>query len=125
MNIGDLLAKAAVRFPNHTAVVFFKDTRLTTKELLERVYRLGNALLSMGLKKGDRVAVLLNNCHQSVECFTLSLDAGAGKRETWPTRSAGEVAGLIQEILPAKRIIANMVQEARDVLRGLADFLPE
>jgi len=68
MNIGDLLAKAAVRFPNHTAVVF-KDTRLTTKELLERVYRLGNALLSLGLKKGDRVAVLLNNCHQSVECF--------------------------------------------------------
>ncbi|MGO8989238.1 MAG: long-chain-fatty-acid--CoA ligase [bacterium] len=68
MNIGDLLAKSAVRFPNHTAVVF-KDTRLTTKELLERVYRLGNALLSLGLKKGDRVAVLLNNCHQSVECF--------------------------------------------------------
>jgi len=68
MNVGDLLAKAAVRFPNHTALVH-GDTRLTTRELLERIYRLGNALLSLGLKKGDRVAVLLNNCHQSVECF--------------------------------------------------------
>ena len=68
MTVGDLLAKAAVRFPNHTAVVH-QDTRLTTQKLLERVYRLGNALLSLGLKKGDRVAVLLNNCHQSVECF--------------------------------------------------------
>ena len=65
MNIGDLVAKGAVRFPDHTAVVF-KDTRLTTRELLERVHRLGNALLSLGLKKGDRVAALLNNCHQSV-----------------------------------------------------------
>ena len=46
MNIGDLLAKAVVRFPDHTAVVF-KDTRLTTSELLERVHRLGNSLLSL------------------------------------------------------------------------------
>ncbi len=68
MNVGDSLAKAAVRFPGNTAVVH-GDTRLTMKELLERVYRLGNALLSLGLKKGDRVGVLLNNCHQSVECF--------------------------------------------------------
>ena len=68
MNVGDLLAKAAFRFPNHTAVVY-QQTRLTTKELLGRIYRLANALLGLGLKKGDRVAVLLNNCHQSVECF--------------------------------------------------------
>ena len=69
MNGGDFLAKAAVRFPNHTAVIH-GDTRLATKQLLERVYRLGNALLDLGLKKGDRVAVLLNNCHQCVECFS-------------------------------------------------------
>jgi long-chain acyl-CoA synthetase len=68
MNVGDLLAKAAFQFPNHTAVVHQK-TRLTTKELMERIYRLANVLLGLGLKKGDRVTVLLNNCHQSVECF--------------------------------------------------------
>lgn len=68
MNIGDLIVKAAVRFPNNTVVVS-GDVRLTTKELLDRMYRLANALLGLGLKKGDRVAVLINNCHQSVECF--------------------------------------------------------
>jgi acyl-CoA synthetase (AMP-forming)/AMP-acid ligase II len=64
----DFVAKAAVRFPNHTSVVY-QQTRLTNRELLARRNRLANALLGLGLKKGDRVAVLLNNCHQSVECF--------------------------------------------------------
>jgi len=68
MNVGDFLVKAATQFPNHIALVH-QETRLTTKQLLERVNRLANALLGLGLKKGDRVAVLLNNCHQSVECF--------------------------------------------------------
>ncbi len=68
MHTGDFLAKAEARFPDHVAVVF-QDTRLTTRELLDRVYRLSNGLLGLGLRKGDRVAVLLNNCHQSVECF--------------------------------------------------------
>jgi acyl-CoA synthetase (AMP-forming)/AMP-acid ligase II len=68
MPIGDFIAKTAVRFPNHIVVVD-QQKRLTAKELLERVNRLANALLDLGLKKGDRVAVLLNNCRQSIECF--------------------------------------------------------
>ena len=75
MHTGDFLAKAAARFPDHVAVVF-QDTRLTTRELLDRVYRLSNGLLGLGLRKGDRVAVLLNNCHQSVECFYGNAGAG-------------------------------------------------
>lgn len=68
MNVGDLIVKAAVRFPNHTVIVS-GDVRLTTKALLDRMYRLANALVGLGLEKGDRVAVLMNNCSQSVECF--------------------------------------------------------
>ena len=47
------------------------------------------------------------------------------ERKMWPTRSAGQVAGLIHEILPARTIIESMVQEAQTILRGLADLLPE
>ena len=68
MPIGDFIDKAAVRFPNHVVVVD-QEKRLTAKELLERSNRLANTLLGLGLKKGDRVAVLLNNCRQSIECF--------------------------------------------------------
>jgi NAD(P)H-dependent flavin oxidoreductase YrpB (nitropropane dioxygenase family) len=43
----------------------------------------------------------------------------------WPTRSAGQVAGLIHEILPAREIMTNMIQEAQTILRGLGVLLPE
>jgi len=68
MNIRDYLNKAAIYFPDQEVLVH-KETRLTTRQLLERIYRVSNALLSLGLEKGDRVAVLLQNCHQCVECF--------------------------------------------------------
>jgi len=47
------------------------------------------------------------------------------ERKMWPTRSAGQVAGLIHEVLPAREIMANMIQEAQAVLRGLSDLLPQ
>ncbi len=46
-------------------------------------------------------------------------------RTLWPTRSAGQVAGLIHEILPVKEIMARMVREAHDTLRGLGGLLSE
>jgi len=46
------------------------------------------------------------------------------ERKMWPTRSAGQVAGLIHEILPAREIITRMVREAHDALRGSMDLLP-
>jgi len=75
MNIIDFLEKAALRFPNHISVVS-GENRLTNKELLERIYRLGNALINLGLKKGERVAVLMHNCHQIVESFYGIASAG-------------------------------------------------
>ncbi|MBW1682013.1 MAG: long-chain-fatty-acid--CoA ligase [Deltaproteobacteria bacterium] len=68
INIRDYLNRAAMYFPNHE-VVIHKETRLTTTQLLDRTYRVSNMLLDLGLRKGDRVAVLLQNCHQCVECF--------------------------------------------------------
>ena len=66
MPIGDFIAKAATHFANQV-VVADQEKRLTAKELLDRSNRLANALLGLGLKKGDRVAILLNNCCQSIE----------------------------------------------------------
>jgi acyl-CoA synthetase (AMP-forming)/AMP-acid ligase II len=75
MNIRDYLNKAAMYFPRNEVLVH-KDTRMTTRDLLDRIYRVSNALLDLGLKKGDRVAVLLHNCHQCVECFYGVYSAG-------------------------------------------------
>ena len=61
--LAHLPRKGALHYPDRTAVVF-ENTRLTYKELNDRVNRLANALSSQGLAKGDRVAVLAENTHR-------------------------------------------------------------
>lgn len=68
MNIRDYIEKAVLYYPDHVTLVH-KETRMTTRQVAERIYRVANALLDLGLEKGDRVGVLLHNCHQCVECF--------------------------------------------------------
>ena len=118
MNVGDLLAKAAVRFPSHTAVVH-QNTHLTTRELLERIYRVANVLLSLGLQKGDRVAVLLNNCHQSVECFYGLACAGLVLVPMNSRYSAREHLYMLNDSDARAILLGNEFQEA------IASILPE
>ena len=66
MTIGDLLIRNAHKFPDKTALVS-EGASLTFRELNERVNRLSQALLGAGLSKGDRIGVLVHNCHQFIE----------------------------------------------------------
>jgi long-chain acyl-CoA synthetase len=69
MNPGLLQTFALNRYPDRTAIVF-QDKRLTFRELNVRSNKLGNVLLSLGLKKGQKVAVLMNNGLELVESLT-------------------------------------------------------
>ncbi len=68
MPMNSVIRKSANRFPDKVALIS-KDVRLTYKELNERVNRLANALLSKGLKKGDRVAAVLHNRPEFIEVY--------------------------------------------------------
>jgi long-chain acyl-CoA synthetase len=57
---------AAERFKNREAVVD-GDVRYTFSQLSDRIDRLGQALVGMGIGQGDRVAVLMNNSHRFFE----------------------------------------------------------
>lgn len=50
-----------VKSPNNPAVKF-EDVTLSWQDFWKRSNRLGNALLQLGLKKGDRVQIFLPNC---------------------------------------------------------------
>lgn len=60
MNVGSLLPRHARLTPKQTAFVFGAE-RLTFAELNARVNRLANGILSLGLRKGDKMAVVLPN----------------------------------------------------------------
>jgi acyl-CoA synthetase (AMP-forming)/AMP-acid ligase II len=75
MNLGDIIRLNAMKLPNKTALVF-RNTRLSYSELNERVNRVANGLLGIGVEKGDRVAVLADNCSEYVETYFATAKGG-------------------------------------------------
>ncbi len=62
--------------PEKEAVVF-KEERITYRQMRERAHRLAKALNELGLRKGDRVAVLLRNCGEWFDIFFALASLGA------------------------------------------------
>jgi acyl-CoA synthetase (AMP-forming)/AMP-acid ligase II len=76
MNIGTLFSRHAKYRPNHLAVVF-EDQRLTWMEFNQSINRLANALLDLGIQKGDKVATILPNCLEQLEVYWAAAKIGA------------------------------------------------
>src|SRR5256886_7482549 len=71
-----VLDDAAESNPNATATIFFNRKR-TYKSVSDSAWRLANGLRRLGVKKGDRVALVLPNTPQFVIAFYGALRAGA------------------------------------------------
>ena len=71
-----LLDDAAESYPNATATIFFNAKR-TYRSISEDAWRFANGLRRVGVKKGDRVALVLPNTPQFVVAFYGALRAGA------------------------------------------------
>jgi len=67
LNLGQILEVHAKNHPKKLAVKDWHGKVLTYPELESRTNRLANALLNMGLRKGDRCAVMLYNCTEFIE----------------------------------------------------------
>lgn len=75
--IGDIVVRNARMSPHKEAVVFGK-TRLTFASLNEQANSMSNAFIGkMGVKKGDRIAFLSQNCHQLIVSYLATQKAGA------------------------------------------------
>src|SRR5262249_16490711 len=77
------LATSAASVPERAAIRFFGRS-ITYRELDEHVNRFANALISLGVRKGDRVALLMPNCPQMVIAYYGGLRAGAVMVPTSP-----------------------------------------
>ena len=85
------LDSAARHHPRNRAIVFY-DHVLTYRELNDAVNRFANALIDLGVKKGDRVALLLPNSPQMLIAYYGALKAGAVVVSMSPLFSAEELA---------------------------------
>ena len=69
-NIGAYLGKRAHTNPNLEAIVdVATDRRLTYAQVDRRANRVANAMLDLGIEKGDRVAILMMNSVEYFESF--------------------------------------------------------
>jgi acyl-CoA synthetase (AMP-forming)/AMP-acid ligase II len=76
MNIGSLFSRHARYRRDHLAVVF-EDQRLTWLEFNKQINRLANALVNLGIQKGDKVATILPNCLELLEIYWAIAKIGA------------------------------------------------
>ena len=68
MNIGSLLPRHARYRPDHIGLVCDKE-RLTFSEINSRVNALANVLRTLGMKKGDKLALVLPNCVELLHAY--------------------------------------------------------
>jgi len=76
LNLGEVLDVHAKKCPTKLAVKDWCGKAWTYSELNARTNKLANGLLNMGLRKGDRVAVMLYNCAEFVEIYCAFAKAG-------------------------------------------------
>ena len=78
MNLGMYLARSARFWPERPAVLF-RDGALSYRQLEQRSNRLAHALKALGLRRGDRVAVVSPNRPEIVELECALYKAGLVK----------------------------------------------
>src|SRR5579859_1513235 len=99
------LQDAAQKAPNKTATLTSVHLPLFGRRKAELSYgalesqsdALASALLSLGLKKGDRVAIVLPNCAQFVIAFWAVLKAGGTVAATNPTYPSAKMSAQIKD----------------------------
>jgi long-chain acyl-CoA synthetase len=128
------LEQAAKNYPNHNAL-YFLGKRITYHELLTMSYQFAHALMKRGVKKGDRVAIMLPNSPQAVIAYYGALFAGAIVVQTNPLYTERELAYQMNdsgtEIIITLDLLYNRVMNVkpstplkRVIITSVADFLP-
>lgn len=128
------LEQAAADFPERNAL-FFMGKRIAYRELLTMSYQFANALIKRGVKKGDRVAIMLPNCPQAVISYYGALFAGATVVMTNPLYTERELIHQLHdsgaETIIALDLLYKRVAGVRPstplkrlIITSIGDFLP-
>ena len=74
--LGTILDRVGAKFPDREAIVA-GEQRVTYRTLLEKSNAIANALMKMGVKKGDKVAIWMSNIPEWVYAHFACVKIGA------------------------------------------------
>ena len=115
------LAVSALRFPDKPALVFF-DQSLSYATVLQQAERLAATLYRLGVRKGDRVLLNLQNCPQWVIAHFAILRANAVVVPVNPMNRAEELKHYITD--PEVKVAITSADLAPELARANAELLP-
>lgn len=129
------LALASNTYPDKAAIDFM-GTTISFYDLRQQVLRFSNALASLGVTKGDRVAIQLPNCPQYLIAYYASLTLGAIVVNLNPMYTPDELKLLVSEtetstlitfdmVLPNIRALTKLVPVKRVIVTTMTDYIKE
>src|SRR5690606_4791622 len=128
------LQRTATEFPDKISV-HFQGKELTFRQVYEESLKLANYLVNLGIKKGDRIAIMLPNCPQGVIAYYGILFAGAIVVQTNPLytereleyhlNDSGSKAIITLDILfPRVTKVKALTQLEHVIVTEIKDYLP-
>ena len=126
MVITEFLELSAMLVPERTAIAF-EGKRFSYAQLKERVNRLADSLSKLGLKRGERAAILEVNCNEYVEaCFATAKLGGIFVPLNFRIRE-DELTYLVNKAEPKVLFVgsryADMVNSAETQLPSVEHFI--
>lgn len=125
----------AWRIPDKAAIIFYGRI-ITYRELNDLVWRVAGGLQKMGLQKGDRLYIALQNCPQFIIAYYAAAAVGATVITGSPLYKSGELLYVLNDCKPKVVIIeddlfpvfaairAEAAAVEKVVVTALGEYLP-
>lgn len=134
ITVPDLLRLSAERYPAQVATVFL-GARIAYRKLEGQVDCFAAGLADLGVSRGDRVAIQLPNCPQTIIAYYATLSLGAVAVLTNPLYverelvhqwgDAGvETAVILDRLWPRVEKVRGQTPLKRVIVTGIQDYLP-
>lgn len=125
ISLQDLLKESVKKYRDHTAISFFEKS-LTYGELYGSIQKITSSLKKKGVKKGDRVALMLPNCPQYPISYYAALTCGATVVQVNPMYKSSELVYILQDTKASVLIVFDqlypVVEQIMDQV-NLADVI--
>jgi long-chain acyl-CoA synthetase len=110
-SLNEMLDEQVEKYPDHN-LIWFHDTWVSYKQFQDYVKRFATALVDLGIKKGDVVAIHLPNCIQYVVSYYAITRIGAIASGINPNYQPMEILHQFEIIKPKMLIVLDALYQA-------------
>ncbi len=117
ISLNELLERSIAAYPEHTAMTF-KTKRYTYRELGGCIRSVAASLGKRGVRKGDRIGLMLPNCPQYPISFFGALACGAEIVQLNPMYKSGELLHVLNDSNVKVLVILDRLSPVIDAIRN-------